>query len=86
MHEPNERAFPVPGYMGMEGMLLRDYFAAAAMARLVDGGCTPGEVAEWSYRHADAMLFARVPVRQPAPPVERPVEQEEQFGDGECDE
>jgi hypothetical protein len=47
---------------GNKGMTLRDYFAAKAMHGLVSDtelsiGCT--QVAELSYRYADAMLEAR---------------------------
>ena len=57
-------AFPSHGSMGEvthEGMTLRDYFAAKAMASVIargDDTNRPG-MAEWSYAMADAMLKAR---------------------------
>jgi hypothetical protein len=48
-----------------EGMTLRDYFAAKAMAALIVSVETPdaaksyGKAAEWAYQQADAMLKAR---------------------------
>ena len=57
-------AFPV-SYQGgrIEGMTLRDYFAAKAMMGL---GCNPNhvsmtddEIAKWSYNLADAMMKER---------------------------
>lgn len=62
----NEQAFPNEGFNGWgepeKGMTLRDYFAAKAMYGLVSDtelsiGCT--QVAELSYRYAEAMLKAR---------------------------
>jgi hypothetical protein len=41
-----------------EGMTLRDYFAAKAMAQLVHNR-TPWGAAEEAYQYADAMLKAR---------------------------
>lgn len=72
-------AFPESGLSGLpngefiqgrEGMTLRDYFAARAMAEYIrenysdardSGGCNWSErdIAEYSYSQADAMLEAR---------------------------
>jgi hypothetical protein len=41
-----------------EGMTLRDYFAAKAMAQLVHTR-TPWDAAEEAYQYADAMLSVR---------------------------
>jgi len=41
-----------------QGMTLRDYFAAKAMAQLVHNR-TPWDAAEEAYQYADAMLKAR---------------------------
>jgi hypothetical protein len=55
-------AFPWDG-MGDDGMTLRDYFAAKAMAAQIQNvGCDNiGEekLSEWAYVMADAMLEAR---------------------------
>jgi len=53
------RAFPRnPG--AFDGMDLRDYFAAKAMAANSDEGWTSLEaLADWSYKIADAMMEAR---------------------------
>ncbi len=61
-------AFPYPFYDekghcidGIEGMTLRDYFAAKAMQAVIargDDTNRPG-MAEWSYAMAEAMLKAR---------------------------
>jgi hypothetical protein len=57
------QAFPRAGYehaSSVDGMSLRDYFAAKAMqARVFDYRQNEDEVAEWAYRRADAMLKAR---------------------------
>ena len=58
MNNPN--AFPVffEGYQ--DGMTLRDYFAAKAMANeYTQHNNNPDKVAEWAYAVADAMLKAR---------------------------
>jgi hypothetical protein len=56
------QAFPRPGdFNPQQGMTLRDYFAAKAMASVIargDDTNRPG-MAEWSYAMADAMLAAR---------------------------
>jgi hypothetical protein len=57
-------AFPV-AYGGgrIEGMTLRDYFAAKAMQAIIGDPkskeSTPSFVSEWAWKHADAMLKAR---------------------------
>jgi hypothetical protein len=57
-------AFPV-AYGGgrIEGMTLRDYFAAKAMQAIIGDPkskeSTPAFVSEWAWKHADAMLKAR---------------------------
>ena len=64
-------AFPVPGLMedpSFNGMSLRDYFAAKAMAAHISR-FQAGEnsvdfpadeiIAQWAYEHADTMLRAR---------------------------
>ncbi len=64
------QAFPIPGgesepRMGCEGMTLRDYFAAAALAhpytRYAEDceETDPLAAARWAYELADAMLSAR---------------------------
>lgn len=53
----SEPAFPsVNGTWGNDGMSLRDYFAGQAMIAMV---AHPVNIAEESYRIADAMLEAR---------------------------
>ena len=59
-------AFPVPDLPNQNGMDLRDYFAAKAMAVYWEGPDDPHEIscklpriAEWCYEMADAMLEAR---------------------------
>jgi len=42
-----------------EGMTLRDYFAAHAMAALISRGAFEDEHAEEAFKTADAMLAAR---------------------------
>lgn len=57
----NLRAFPSsaldPAY---GGMMLRDYFAAQAVAGLVSWSREPESVARAAYHLADAMLEARI--------------------------
>ena len=62
----NDPAFPVPDMADYNGMYLRDYFAAKAMAVYWEGPDDPHEIscklpsiAEWCYEMADAMLEAR---------------------------
>lgn len=58
-------AFPVPGLQADEdfnGMSLRDYFAAKAMAAMLaepNLQATRDEFAKYAYEMADAMLAAR---------------------------
>jgi hypothetical protein len=55
-------AFPSTNHHGhkLEGMTLRDYFAAKAMQGFIpDGGTNVQEIAQASYIVADAMLKAR---------------------------
>ena len=57
-------AFPNEGFNGWgkpeEGMTLRDYFAAKALAnKYTQNENMPDKVAEWAYAVADAMLEAR---------------------------
>jgi hypothetical protein len=57
-------AFPNEGFNGwgepQEGMTLRDYFAALALAnKYTQNETMPDKVAEWAYVIADAMLKAR---------------------------
>lgn len=65
-------AFPHPDYLaqGWEGMTLRDYFAAKAMASFISKGDGFSEqftsdddhddkISRWSYEMADAMMKAR---------------------------
>jgi hypothetical protein len=42
-----------------DGMTLRDYFAAKAMAAIVDKELGDDEIAKYAYDMADAMLKAR---------------------------
>jgi hypothetical protein len=81
-------AFPVSTLYGQSGMTLRDYFAAAAMQGMlaysqndgngnVTNNCTAFNAGCIAYEYADAMLAARD--RKPDPPVERPIEQAEDF-------
>jgi len=56
----NKYAFPIEDFD--PGMLLRDYFAAAAMQGYMGyskASMTLDEVAAWSYKVADALLKAR---------------------------
>jgi len=48
-------------HSGAPGMTLRDYFAAKAMQTLLSDmqAPNPSSVAEWAYKHADAMLAVR---------------------------
>jgi hypothetical protein len=46
-----------PQFEPVNGMTLRDYFAAKAMAAKFGG--TKAYVAQWAYEMADAMLKAR---------------------------
>ena len=60
-------AFSVPRDAPADGMSLRDYFAAKAMAAMltiedVHLNYGESEVAVWSYQQADAMLKQRIPV------------------------
>ena len=61
----DDPAFPVPDMPDHNGMYLRDYFAAKAMAIYWAGpdvesiSGTLENVAEWCYEMADAMLEAR---------------------------
>lgn len=57
-------AFPINGGLPytpeIDGMTLRDYFAAKAMQGMLAGGRTGDDyVAALAYRYADAMLKAR---------------------------
>ena len=52
-------AFPVPDLPNQNGMDLRDYFAAKAMAVYWEGSCKLPSIAEWCYEMADEMLKAR---------------------------
>jgi hypothetical protein len=57
-------AFPVPSntFNDMEGMTLRDYFAAKAMQGMLSDSALdapPGTIATAAYRMADSMLQAR---------------------------
>lgn len=55
-------AFPGKAYSGLpnEGLSLRDYFAAKALANLyTHSESSPDKVADWAYQIADAMLEAR---------------------------
>lgn len=58
----NKSAFPTSGYA--EGMTLRDYFAAKAMAEIIARALREGDSvmpcdAEWAYDVADFMMDAR---------------------------
>jgi len=64
----NQQAFPVPPAFisshgdicySSDGMTLRDYFAAQAMQVMCDDKFPDDQIAEASYRMADAMLKAR---------------------------
>lgn len=45
---------------GVDGMTLRDYFAASALQGLVNlAGRNPAEETKLAYQYADAMLLAR---------------------------
>jgi hypothetical protein len=74
-------AFPVPPpaailngyyYYAEVGMSLRDYFAAQALAGVLQNyttskfGCTEKEVAIYAYRYADAMLAERAKRKEAA--------------------
>jgi hypothetical protein len=56
-------AFPVcdaARIHNLQGMTLRDYFAALALAnKYTQNETMPDKVAEWAYAVADAMLKAR---------------------------
>lgn len=55
-------AFPVPGLQNDEdfnGMSLRDYFAAKAMATLILAGVSSDYIPAEAYKMADAMLAER---------------------------
>lgn len=63
-------AFPVPKIYesNINGMYLRDYFAAKALAALINhpdkeyrnrGACAVPKLAKYAYEYADAMLEAR---------------------------
>jgi hypothetical protein len=59
-------AFPIKGPVmtsDVQGMTLRDYFAAKALQRFIgtekEGGMLYDQVAEVAYLYADAMLKAR---------------------------
>ena len=54
-------AYPTPaGVQHNDGMMLRDYFAAAALqGNLIEPTANNDEVAKWAYSLADAMLKAR---------------------------
>jgi len=63
----NEPAFPVPSYVNadgethdvsLQGMTLRDYFAAKAMLR-IGVNTSYEDLAKTAYKIADAMLKAR---------------------------
>lgn len=55
-----ELAFPVIGAgVAAMGMTLRDYFAAKAMACLIQHNISAKAMAQASYDYADAMLEAR---------------------------
>lgn len=64
-----EQAFPNEGFNGwgepQEGMTLRDYFAAKAMASIISLPSPPdwlegrAECARWAYDMADSMLKVR---------------------------
>ena len=60
----NQHAFPTSQIADSNGMTLRDYFAAKAMAALIahpdsDGDKPPSVFANAAYTMADAMLKAR---------------------------
>tara|TARA_R110002167_G_C12164942_1_gene602866 strand:- start:62 stop:277 length:216 start_codon:yes stop_codon:yes gene_type:complete len=64
MSEPIETGGPACPMRGCDGMTLRDYFAAKAMAAMMTGDSyaqdwTDAKVAEWSYNAADAMIAER---------------------------
>ena len=55
-------AFPVPGWKGdadFNGMTLRDYFAAKAIAEVDWANNSVQNGTKWAYELADAMLAAR---------------------------
>ena len=57
----NQPAFPAPSgvaHITDQGMTLRDYFAAKALAEC-SFLTSPVDKANWSYKMADAMLKAR---------------------------
>lgn len=61
---PNPPAFPVPELHANEGMTLRDYFAAQAMAAMLSNDATKhnwsnAKVVFWAYDIADDMLDVR---------------------------
>jgi hypothetical protein len=68
--EDGGQAFPRGGYEGeiyhgesVDGMTLRDYFAAKALQGLLAGDMalplSPGQYCESAYKYADAMIAAR---------------------------
>ena len=67
MDEYTQPAFPMPAsdlpgsFVTNEGMSLRDYFAAAALANTVyvDSECDAETAAEFAYDIADAMMEVR---------------------------
>jgi Leu/Phe-tRNA-protein transferase len=64
-HDKGGPAFPTPEFYdeqlvgGYEGMTLRDYFAAKAMAAMTANATDYDLIARWAYCQADAMLKAR---------------------------
>jgi hypothetical protein len=52
-------AFPVNEQDCSDGMYLRDYFAAKAIAILMDFGFTDERIAKEAYKIADAMMEER---------------------------
>jgi len=62
MSTPNDGgpAFPIVPYH--HGLMIRDYFAAAALQGILAGSelvIKPEVIAEWAYSQADAMLAER---------------------------
>ena len=45
--------------LAMDGMTLRDYFAAKALPEFITDNATYEQMAEWAYNTADAMLKER---------------------------
>jgi hypothetical protein len=66
-HRPEEPAFPVPETVcdgrafqpDNQGMSLRDYFAAKALAGVIDPMSSADLIARYCYAVADAMMKAR---------------------------